>query len=297
MKFAAILLTGVVIAGAACAQAPDFSKVQIKATDLGHGITELEGQGGNMTVAVGSDGIILIDTEFAPLHDKIKAAIAAISPLPVKYVINTHYHGDHTGGDEAFGKEGVTIVSTANLANRLANPPPGNNGQPGRPAPKAGMPTQTYTGQGTEVRIPGQTAELVHLENAHTDGDTVVFFNAANVIATGDIVGSAAYPNIDVAVGGGIDGMIAGADFVIAHSDDKTKIIPGHGAIMNRKDVIAYRKMLATARERIAKAKKKGMTEQQVMDAHLLTDLDKRWAAPGNALAERFPINVYRSIK
>ena len=301
MHTRAILMTCVfgaaLAASPAIAQAPDFSKAQIKATDLGHGITELEGVGGNMTVAVGTDGIILVDTEFAPLHDKIKAAIAAISPLPVKYVLNTHYHGDHTGGDEAFGKEGVTIVATANLANRLANPPPGANGQPGKPAPKAGMPTQTYTGQGTEVKIPGQTAELVHLENAHTDGDTVVFFNAANVISTGDIVGNAAYPNIDVAVGGGIDGMIAGANFVIAHSDDKTKIVPGHGTIMTKKDAIAYRTMLVTARTRIAKAKAKGMTEQQVVDAHLLADLDKKWAVPGNALAARFPNNVYRSIK
>jgi cyclase len=289
---------GAVLAAApAVAQGPDFSKAQIKATDLGHGVTELEGLGGNMTVAVGTDGIILVDTEFAPLHDKIKAAIAALSPLPVKYVLNTHYHGDHTGGNEAFAKEGAIIVAHENLAHRLASPPPGANGQPGTPAPKGAMPAQTYSGQGTEVKVAGQTAELVHLENAHTDGDTAVFFPADNVIATGDIVGTAAYPNIDVAVGGGIDGMIAGANFIIAHSDDKTKIVPGHGSVTDKKGVIAYRNMLVTARGRIAKAKAKGMTEQQVVDAHLLTDLDKKWAVPGNALAARFPNNVYRSIK
>jgi glyoxylase-like metal-dependent hydrolase (beta-lactamase superfamily II) len=134
----------------------------------------------------------------------------------------------------------------------------------------------------------------VHLANVHTDGDTVVFWPDANVISTGDIVSSASYPNIDVAVGGGIDGMIAGTDFVIAHSDAKTKIVPGHGPVTDKGGVIAYRKMLKTARDLIAKAKAKGMTEDQVAKADILADLNKKWLPQGNA--SRFPILVYRSV-
>src|SRR5882672_10891259 len=131
--------------GANAAQQVDFSKVEIKTTDLGRNTYMLEGQGGNITVAVGTDGIIIVDAQFAPLHDKIKAAIAKISDKPVKYLINTHYHGDHTGGNEAFGKEGVTIVANEKLKDRLANPPPGNNGQRPPAAPADALPKQTYT--------------------------------------------------------------------------------------------------------------------------------------------------------
>ena len=281
---------------ASAQQGPDFSKVMIQASDLGHGMTALAGTGGNITVAVGTDGIIMVDTEYAPLHDKIKAKIAELSPLPIKYVIDTHYHGDHTGGNEGFAKDGAIIVAHENVAKRMANPPPGANGQPGTPAPKDALPIQTYAGQGTELKIAGQRAELVHLPNIHTDGDTIVFWPDANVISTGDIVSSSAYPNIDVAVGGGIDGMIAGADFIIAHSDAKTRIVPGHGPVTDRKGVIAYRSMLKAARDLIAKAKAKGMTEDQVAKANLLADLNKKWLPQGGATPPRFQLLVYRSL-
>lgn len=293
---AATALALMALVPASAQQGPDFSKVVIQATDLGHGLTALAGAGGNITVAVGTDGIIMVDTEYAPLHDRIKAKIAELSPLPIKFVIDTHYHGDHTGGNEAFAKDGAIIVAHENVAKRMENPPPGANGQPGTPAPKDALPVQTYSGQGTEVKIPGQRAELVHLPNVHTDGDTIVFWPDADVISTGDIVSSAAYPNIDVAVGGGIDGMIGGADFIIAHAGVKTKIVPGHGPVTDKKGVIAYRKMLKTARDRIAKAKAKGMTEDQVAKAGLLADLDKKWLPQGNAMASRFAVLVYRSV-
>jgi glyoxylase-like metal-dependent hydrolase (beta-lactamase superfamily II) len=292
---AAIALAGFA-AGPALGQGQDFSKVEIQSTDLGHNMYALAGSGGNITIAVGSDGILMVDTEFAPLHDKIKAKIASLSPLPIKFIINTHYHGDHTGGNAGFAKDGVLIVAHENVAKRMSNPPPGANGQPGTPAPKGALPVQSYSGQGTEVKIPGQAAELVHMENAHTDGDTLVFWPAANVISTGDIVSSANYPNIDVASGGGIDGMIAGTDFVIAHADAKTEIVPGHGPVTDKKGVIAYRNMLKTARDRIARAKKKGMSEDDMVKANLLADLDKKWAAPGPT-PPRFQRLVYESLK
>lgn len=292
--FAAACL-GAAVAPASAQQGPDFSKTVITATDLGHGMTALAGTGGNITLAVGSDGIIMVDTEYAPLHDKIKAKVAEISPLPIKYVIDTHYHGDHTGGNEAFAQDGAIIVAHDNVGKRMEDPPPGANGQPGKPAPKDALPVQTYSGQGTEVSIPGQRAELVHLPPAHTDGDTIVFWPAADVISTGDIVSSASYPNIDVAVGGGIDGMISAVDFIIAHADDKTRIVPGHGPVTDKKGVIAYRGMLKEARDIMEKAKKRGMTEDQVQQANLLAPLNKRWLPPG-ATSSRFPILVYRSV-
>lgn len=296
---AALLATSLVLIAlppASAQQGPDFSKTVITTTDLGHGLTALAGTGGNITVAVGSDAIIMVDTEYAPLHDKIKAKIAELSPLPIKYVIDTHYHGDHTGGNEAFAKDGAIIIAHENVGKRMENPPPGANGQPGKPAPKDALPVQTYSGQGTEVRIAGQRAELVHLPPAHTDGDTIVFWPDADVISTGDIVSSASYPNIDVAVGGGIDGMISAVDFIIAHSDAKTRIVPGHGPVTDRNGVIAYRKMLKTARDIVEKAKKKGMTEDQVQKADLLASLNKKWLAPGSATPPRFQMLVYRSV-
>ena len=268
----------------------------MQATDLGHGLTALAGTGGNITVAVGSNAIIMVDTEYAPLHDKIKAKVTELSALPIRYVIDTHYHGDHTGGNAAFAKDGAILVAHENVAKRMASPPPGANGQPGTPAPKGALPVQSYNGQGTEVNIPGQRAELVHLAPAHTDGDTIVFWPDANVISTGDTASSASYPNIDVAVGGGIDGMITATDFIIAHADAKTKIVPGHGPVTDKKGVIAYRAMLKSARDIVAKAKAKGMTEDQVQKADLLAPLNKTWLAAGSATPPRFQLLVYRSV-
>jgi glyoxylase-like metal-dependent hydrolase (beta-lactamase superfamily II) len=159
----------------------------------------LTGAGGNTTVAVGSDSIIVVDTQFAPVYDKIKAKIASLSPLPVKYVILTHYHGDHTGGNASFAKDGATLVSTAKLADRLQHPLPQANGQPGTPAPDEAVPKQTFSGQSYELKTGGVTATFYHPAAAHTDTDAIIFWPAANVISTGDIVSSASYPNIDVA--------------------------------------------------------------------------------------------------
>jgi cyclase len=280
----------------AFAQGQDFSKVEENVTDLGHNMYAVTGAGGNTTVAVGSNALIVIDTQFAPVYDKLKAAITKLSPLPIKYVINTHYHGDHTGGNEAFAKAGATLVAYNTLPERMLHPFPGPGG-PGVPATQGALPTQLYSGSSTSLTIPGVTADLVHPAPAHTNTDTIVLFKAANVIATGDIVGSASYPNIDVTSGGGIDGMIAGTDYVIAHADAQTKIVPGHGPVTDKAGVIAYRAMLQTARDRIAKAKAAGQTEDQVAaDTNLLADLDVKWKAPGNA-PPRFPRLVYESVK
>ena len=281
---------------AAAPNRPDFSKVEEKSTDLGHGLYMIVGAGGNTTLAVGSDGLIVVDAQFAPVYPKLKAKIAEISTQPVKYLINTHYHGDHTGGNADFARDGAVIVAQENVVKRLQSPPPGPDGAPGRAAPKEAIPTQTYATK-TTVSVGGQTAQLTHLPNAHTDGDTVVYFPGANVLSTGDIVGSESYPNIDVAVGGSIDGIISATDRILKMGNADTKVVPGHGHLTDKAGVREYRTMLVTARGLIAKEIAAGKTEDDMFADNPLAQLDKKWAANGGPFAMRFPRLVYRSLK
>jgi cyclase len=219
-------LSGPVVAQqppAASPPPPDFSKVEIKTTGLGNDVYMLEGEGGNITVAIAKDGIIMVDGEFAPLHAKIKAAITAISNLPIKYLVNTHYHGDHTGGNELFAKDGVTIVSQDNVKSRLAaGTTNGLTGAKTPPAPQGALPSNTYTNF-SKIRLQGRVADLKHIANAHTDGDTYVWFKTANVLATGDTFANGRYPNIDFANGGNIRGMIAASDAYLKLTNARTK--------------------------------------------------------------------------
>jgi glyoxylase-like metal-dependent hydrolase (beta-lactamase superfamily II) len=237
-----------------------------------------------------------VDAQFAPVYPKLKAKIAELSSAPVKYLINTHYHGDHTGGNLDFARDGATIVAQLNVAKRLQSPPPGANGQPGRASPPAAIPTRTYSDRMT-LSVGGQRAQLIHVADAHTDGDTVVYFPAANVISTGDIVGSQSYPNIDVKVGGSIDGMIQGCDEVLKLANDQTKVVPGHGHLTDKSGVRAYRAMLVSARGLIAKEIAAGKSEDETVADKPLAELDKQWAAGGGPFVQRFPRLVYESLK
>src|SRR4030081_297359 len=215
-----LMASAALFAGAAHAQTPppapnpapfiDWEKVQITTTDLGNKTYRLEGQGGNITVAVGTDGIIMVDGQFAPLSAKIKAAIAAISPLPIKYLINTHFHGDHTGGNENFAKDGAIVVAQDNIRVRLAaGTINGITGAKTAPRPAEALPAETYIGGTKTVEVGGRTAQLTHVTNAHTDGDTWVYFADANVLCTGDTSNNTKrYQTIDFANGGDIRGMI-----------------------------------------------------------------------------------------
>jgi glyoxylase-like metal-dependent hydrolase (beta-lactamase superfamily II) len=295
--------TTLLLAGSALAQQPpaaappppDFSKVEIKTTDLGDNVYMLEGQGGNITVAVAKDGIIMVDGEFAPLHDKIKTAISTISNQTIKYLINTHFHGDHTGGNAPFAKDGVTIVSEVNVKNRLAaGTTNGLTGVKTPPAPPEALPSKTYTGS-YHIRLRGRVADLKHIENAHTDGDTYVWFKTANVLATGDTFTNGRYPNIDFANGGNIKGMIAAADAYLKLANDKTRIVPGHGPLADRAALMAYRTMLVTARDRMAKLVKEGKSEDDVVAAKPFADLDAKWA-PTELASKNFIRVVYHSL-
>jgi cyclase len=298
-----VVATTLLLAGAAIAQQqppatpppPDFSKVEMKTTDLGDNVYMIEGQGGNITVAVAKDGIIMVDGEFAPLHDKIKAAIATVSNQPIKYLINTHYHGDHTGGNEPFAKDGVTVVSEINVKNRLAaGTPNGLTGAQVPPAPQGALPSKTYTGA-FHIRLNGRVADLKHIANAHTDGDTYVWFKTANVLSTGDTVTIGRYPNIDFANGGNIKGMIAATDAYMKLTNAKTRIVPGHGPLADKAALTEYRTMLVTARDRMAKLVKEGKTEDDVVAAKPFADLDAKWA-PTELASKNFIRVVWHSL-
>jgi len=278
--------------GADAAQQQDFSKVEVKTTDLGHNTYMLEGAGGNVTIAVGANGVIMVDAQFAPMHDKLKAAIAKVTNLPVKYLINTHYHGDHTGGNAAFAKEGATIVANEKLKDRLANPPPGANGQTPAPAPAEALPKQTFADK-TTVSVGGRTAQVTHI-SAHTDTDAVVYFPDANVLAVGDTGGPHRYPNI--ALGGSIGGMISGVETYLKIANAQTKIVPGHGPLSTKADFQDYHDRLVQIRDRVAKLKAEGKSEDQAVAAKPLAPDIQAWAKQDDMASERVVRQVYRTL-
>ena len=278
---------------------PDFSKVEIKTTPLGNNVYMMEGQGGNMTVAVGNDGVIQVDGEFAPLHDKIAAAVAKVSGgKKVKYLINTHFHGDHTGGNENFAKDGITVVAHKNLALRLEHGSTnGFSGQKTAPSPKDAVPSKTYTTEGLQLMVDGQTAVVNHPASAHTDTDSYVYFPAANVISTGDVVSTGnRYVTIDYANGGSINGIISTVETYLKLGNDQTKYVPGHGALATHADIQAYHDMLVKVRDAVQNEIKSGKTEEQAVN-------DKPLAAIGaqlktNQMADDNMVKmVYRSLK
>jgi glyoxylase-like metal-dependent hydrolase (beta-lactamase superfamily II) len=250
-----------------------------------------------MTAMVAADGVLLVDGEFLPLHGKIKAALAALSPQPVRYLVNTHFHGDHSGGNAGFAAEGTLVVAHVNVRDRLAaGTTNGLTGAKTPPAAPAALPGKTYTDAMT-LTLKDRSARLGHIAGAHTDGDTYVYIADADVLATGDIVTlGTRYPNIDFANGGGIDGMIAGVDAYLNLVDDRTKIVPGHGPLASKATLVEYRAMLVTARERVAKLIADGKTESEAVAARPFADIDARIGASEQASAN-FVRVIYNSLK
>ena len=282
-------------AAAVHAQQQDFSKVEIKTTKLSGNFYTLEGQGGMIGVLAGPDGVFMVDAQFAPLTDKIVAAIKQISTAPIRFVVNTHVHGDHTGGNENLAKLGVTILAREELRKRLANPNPGANGAPGTPAPAAALPVITFSAP-TIVHMNGEDVQLLPVPSAHTDGDTLVRFPAADVIMTGDFYRSIGYPNIDRANGGSLIGMLAGLNQIVALAGPNTKIVPGHGPIVDKSAVAAHRDMIVAVRDKIAPMVKKGMSVEQVTAAKPTADFDTKVPGVGTT-GERFVGQLYAELK
>lgn len=275
---------------------PDYAKTVIRTTDLGHRTYMLEGEGGNMVIATGDDGLIMVDDEYAPLHDKIKAAIAAISGEPVRYLVLTHFHRDHTGGNAAFAQDGAIIVAHESVRGHLAaGTHNGVTGNAVAPAPVIALPKETYSNSMT-VQVRGRSAQLIHIASAHTDGDTTVYFPDANVLATGDIITFGRYPNIDYLYGGSIDGMINGVDAVLRLTTDDTKIVPGHGPLGTRAMIVAYREMLTMVRARVQSLIAAGRTEDETVAAKPNADYDAKLHVSGQASGNFIRV-VYRSLK
>lgn len=259
----------------AIAQAPAEARVETQRVT--GDIYMLSGGGGNIGLFVGSDGPVLIDDEFAPVAPKVRAAVAAISDRPVRFLLNTHWHVDHAGGNEEFGRTGAIIVAQDAVRQRLsteqANPMSGRR----TPAsPPVALPVITF-GETLKLHLNGDDLEIVHLPAAHTDGDVVIRFRKANVVHTGDIFFNGMYPFIDGSSGGTLDGFIAAVDRTLAMTDENTRIIPGHGPLGTRRDLVEYRDMLVIVRDRIVKLVRAGRTQEQVIAAKPTAEFDAKW--------------------
>ena len=295
----AVLVFSLIAAISARAQAPDFSKVEIKTNKIADNFYTLDGQVGTIVVLPGPEGILIVDTQFAPLSERIVAAIKQISPMPIRFVINTHVHGDHTGGNENFGKLGATIFAREELRNRLMHPAPAPNGQPSTPAPAMALPVVTYSST-IAFHLNGEVADAIPILRAHTDGDTMVHFHNADVIMTGDFYRSIGYPNIDRVNGGSLKGMIDGLQEVVELAGPNTKIVPGHGPIVDKKAVAMHREMIIALQDKVEQMVKQGKTQEEVVAAHLNADYDAKVppAAPnGERNADRFVGQLYAELK
>lgn len=258
-------------------QVDKFKDINIESIQVRDGIYMLTGQGGNIGVFAGEDGVFMIDDQFAPLTDKIKKAIANISTKPIRFLINTHWHFDHTGGNENLGKEDVVIVAHNNVRQRMSKDnfiKAFNKMVPA--APEVALPVITFNDT-VSFHLNKQEIEVVHQANAHTDGDSVVYFKSANVIHAGDVFFNGLYPFIDSQANGSVNGVIRAVDKILAAADDKTQIIPGHGPLGDKKSLKQYRHMLVTARDRLQKHMEKGKNLEQIIDLKPLADFDKNW--------------------
>lgn len=259
--FAAALLTTAIAAPLAAQQ--DWSKVEVKAQQLAPGVSVLFGAGGNIGVSHGEDGTVLIDDQFAPLTPKIQDAIAALGASPVKYLINTHWHYDHSGGNENFGKAGAIIMAHDNVRVRMAA---GGSvgGNVSDPAAKVALPVITYA-DGLKLHLNGEEVRVIHMPAAHTDGDSIIHWTRSNVIHMGDLfMLKISFPFVDVESGGDVRGFVAAADKVLAIADDQTKIIPGHGAIATKADLQNHRNMIAGTIAKVEAAIKAGKSLDQI---------------------------------
>ncbi|MES2318716.1 MAG: MBL fold metallo-hydrolase [Pseudomonadota bacterium] len=278
------------------ALAQNFDKAQVKAEKLSANTYMLTGAGGNLGVSVGTDGVFLVDDQYAPMSGKIKAAIAAITDKPVKFVINTHWHGDHTGGNEAFGKSDTIIVAHENVRKRMSSDQLIEFlNMPVKASPALALPVITFTRDVT-FHLNGEELYVFHVPNGHTDGDAVVHFKGSNLVHMGDLFFNKLYPFIDTSSGGTVDGVIAAVDRVLAESNDSTRFIPGHGALASKADLVAYRAMLATIASRIKTLVKEGKTQAQAIAARPTADFDPIWGK-GFISPDRMVEMLYKDLK
>jgi cyclase len=275
------VLAGAVLLG--CAQfsfaQQDLSKVEIKPEKLTDNLHVLYGAGGNMALLTGNDGAVLVDDQLAPISNKVRAAVALLSEKPVRFVVNTHFHFDHTGGNEAFGKTGSVIVAHENTRKRLSSKQLVEFfNASSEPSDPAALPVVTF-GDALRLHMNGEDINAVHAKNAHTDTDVILFFEKANVVHMGDVFISIGYPFVDMGNGGSLDGMIAAHAMVLARTNAQTRIIPGHGPLATRADLQATHDMLVTVRKRVLDLIRTGRTQEQVVAAKPTQEFDAKYGA------------------
>jgi cyclase len=272
----------------------NFDTVQIRTVKVADGVYMLMGSGGNIGVSAGPNGVILIDDQYAPLTDKIKAAVAAINPGPIRFLLNTHWHPDHSGGNENLGRGGVVIVAHENVRRRMSVEQFIAAFGWKVPASPEGLPVVTFTDAVT-FYLNGDSISGFHVPPAHTDGDAIVYFRHANVVHMGDIYFEGMYPFIDVASGGSVDGVIAAVDRVLGMTGRDTKVIPGHGPLSSRSELEAYRGMLVTVRDRVRALVRQGKTLAQVQAAKPTAEYDVTWGR-GFLRPEQFVEILYSDV-
>lgn len=270
------------------AQRGDFSQVEIQTTRHSDNFYTLDGQGGRFGALVGPDGVFLVDTQFAPLTDKIVAAVSEISDSPIRFAVNTHLHGDHTGGNANLANLGVMLLARDQLRGRLA----ANTGD-NAPPPEA-LSTVTYDGPVT-LHMNSETVHLIPIRAAHTDGDTLIYFENNDVLMTGDYYRTNAYPNIDINNGGSLNGMIAGLGETLGMAGPDTMVIPGHGPIVARDAIREHRDMMLGVRDRVAELVARGMTIEQVIAAGPTSQFDAE-VANAEGSSERFIRQVFSEL-
>ena len=276
-------------------QRPDFSKVEIKTTQLADNFYALEGQGGMISVLTGPEGVLLVDSQFAPLTEKIVEAIKKVSDKPIRFLIDTHVHGDHVGGNENFAKLGALIFARDQLRARLEKPNPAPDGTPGKPAAHEALPVVTYDNPVT-IHVNGEHVRLLPIRNAHTDGDTLVYFPAHDILSVGDYFRSTGYPVVDLNNGGSLNGILEGLGATIGHAGPNTKIVPGHGPIADRNALIAQRDLILAVRDKVSALIDEGKTLEETIAVKPTAEFDAK-VPQAEQTSERFVKWLYAEVK